>query len=360
MTDAISAAKKGDVVFLRDYLQNCTEKEITDNHGFTLFHWAAQFNHVPVLELLKDCGVDVGKATDSGDTALHLATSFERKEAITKLLEWDLDVNCTNEHGNTPLHYACLWRNMEIAERLLRHGSQLRPLNKYGKEPLDFCDREQKEMLTELAKSFNTGLEVVPYKDEHHHGRELISYKFVKLEIPPGAVKIKDRISKGTYSDTFTGIWKERKVAVRRLRWSEKMSEKVINDWLQEAGRLWKMEDPVNSVLSIVGVIRLEGGWSIVSQHIPRGSLEEVLADSQLHLKVEQKYRMAHGIAKGLQYLHSLEDPLPYLRLNLKMCLVDSKFNVLLNVASAGFTFNTAFFPITHEPAYVAPEGPLC
>jgi 2-hydroxy-3-keto-5-methylthiopentenyl-1-phosphate phosphatase len=29
MTDAISAAKKGDVVFLRDYLQNCTEKEIT-------------------------------------------------------------------------------------------------------------------------------------------------------------------------------------------------------------------------------------------------------------------------------------------------------------------------------------------
>ncbi|MCJ1457367.1 Ankyrin-2 [Mycoblastus sanguinarius] len=101
-------------------------------------HWAASYNHMPVVELLvsrKDFEPDVQDA--SGWTPLMIASSLrEGDELVDMLLSKEADVNCKNYSGQTALHFTASKNNLETARKLISYKASARVKDKRGQLPL--------------------------------------------------------------------------------------------------------------------------------------------------------------------------------------------------------------------------------
>lgn len=84
------------------------------------------------------------------------------------------------------------------------------------------------------------------------------------------------------------------------------------------------------NLMSLRAYVREPGGFSLVYDYVPTGSLEDAMnrvRDNQLQLSWEVRLRIAVGVVKGLQYLHFERDP-PILHYNLKPTnvMLDAEF----------------------------------
>ncbi|KAL3818739.1 hypothetical protein ACJIZ3_004644 [Penstemon smallii] len=113
-------------------------------------------------------------------------------------------------------------------------------------------------------------------------------------------------------------------VAVKRLEPFEDcvknkaMKRKIQRDFEMLAGLRHR------NLMSLRAYVRESGGYSLVYDYVPMGSLDDVMKrvrENQLELKWEFRLRIAVGIVKGLHYLHFICDP-RRLHYNLKPCNV--------------------------------------
>ena len=96
-----------------------------DAAGNTPLHLAVINNYMPLIDWLKDQGVDPNSRGQYGDTPLHTAIISDRSpdgKLIRTLLRMGADVNSPNDYGDTPLHRAAYFGYTEKA-RLLLQGS---------------------------------------------------------------------------------------------------------------------------------------------------------------------------------------------------------------------------------------------
>jgi ankyrin repeat protein len=87
VTDSlIRAAKRGDLVALREAIRPDTNLNVTDSQGWTpLFH-AAHQGSIEALKLLIQAGADVNHGKETGFTALFSAVMSGHVEAVHILL----------------------------------------------------------------------------------------------------------------------------------------------------------------------------------------------------------------------------------------------------------------------------------
>ena len=106
-------------------------------------------------------------------------------------------------------------------------------------------------------------------------------------------------IGKGSFGTIYLGRWCEQPVAVKALE-----GQLTPEDWQQFIREVNIMSRLRNrSITQFYGVCLESGRVCLVMEHMPRGSLYDVLGKTVLN--PERQYSIALDIARGLHYLHS-------------------------------------------------------
>jgi predicted RNA methylase len=107
-----------------------------DGAGLTPMMLAANWGHLPCLELLLAAGPDLEAHSRSGDTALHLAAQHGAFECAELLIQHNANVHALNNERRTPLHKATEWGHLKVVELLCLHGADVNARDCLGETPL--------------------------------------------------------------------------------------------------------------------------------------------------------------------------------------------------------------------------------
>ncbi|XP_047979727.1 receptor-like cytosolic serine/threonine-protein kinase RBK1 isoform X2 [Salvia hispanica] len=111
-------------------------------------------------------------------------------------------------------------------------------------------------------------------------------------------------IGKGGHAEVYKGMLHDGQVvAVKKIMKGEKNDEGKNGDFLAELGIIAHIDHP--NAAKLIG-FSADQGLYLVLQYSPHGSLATSLHGSEdCHLDWGTRYKVAIGVAKGLQYLHS-------------------------------------------------------
>jgi cytohesin len=174
------AAYDGDLAGVQAQLDAGADVNAKDGDRWTPLHFAVDFDHKEIVELLIAKGADVnaqvahrpagfgdlrtgndtaldftddwdtiellrkhggktGEELRTGITPLHNATLEDDWENVEWLIAEGADVNAKTNTGRTPLHDAASWGHAEIVELLISKGADVNAKDNDGKTPLDFA-----------------------------------------------------------------------------------------------------------------------------------------------------------------------------------------------------------------------------
>ena len=127
--------------------QNPSSASKLDAYGYSALHYAAQHNHLQIVEMLlaKGCPVD---GNSCGATPLHRAAYAGSTEACRLLLIAHADVNVMDtsfSDNATPLHKAYSGGHVDIVNLLLQHGANPTLLDAQGKCPEQLLKKKHYE-----------------------------------------------------------------------------------------------------------------------------------------------------------------------------------------------------------------------
>ncbi|XP_027074558.1 receptor-like cytosolic serine/threonine-protein kinase RBK1 isoform X1 [Coffea arabica] len=109
-------------------------------------------------------------------------------------------------------------------------------------------------------------------------------------------------IGKGGHAEVYKGFLPDGQiVAVKRITKKEKNDEDRVGDFLSELGIIAHINHP--NAAKLIG-FSVDSGLHLVLQFLPHGSLASVLHGSAENLEWKTRYKVAVGVAEGLQYLH--------------------------------------------------------
>ena len=117
-TDLHYAALEGEVVRVRKLLDEGSDPNAADVHGFTPLHFAAQSYEPGITRMLVERGAEVDRVNGHGNTALGLAVynSRGRGDVIEILLGAGADPDRENNAGVTPRVLAERIANYDIRQ----------------------------------------------------------------------------------------------------------------------------------------------------------------------------------------------------------------------------------------------------
>ncbi|RDD36223.1 Tankyrase-2, partial [Trichoplax sp. H2] len=79
-----------------------------DKENWTLMHYAAQYNHVSVIQTLLQYGADINcKGGRDSSSPLHLAAQYDAVNATATLLQYNAIIDIEDGNKSTPLHRSC-------------------------------------------------------------------------------------------------------------------------------------------------------------------------------------------------------------------------------------------------------------
>lgn len=110
-------------------------------------------------------------------------------------------------------------------------------------------------------------------------------------------------IGKGGHAEVFKGTLPDgREVAVKKIMKIEKNDEDRVGDFLSELGIIAHIDHP--NAAKLIG-FSVDGDLHLVLQLSPHGSLASHLHGTDEKLEWEVRFKVAVGVAEGLNYLHS-------------------------------------------------------
>ncbi|XP_042028803.1 receptor-like cytosolic serine/threonine-protein kinase RBK1 [Salvia splendens] len=110
-------------------------------------------------------------------------------------------------------------------------------------------------------------------------------------------------IGKGGHAEVYKGMLYDGQVVAVKKIMKEKNDEGKNGDFLAELGIIAHIDHP--NAAKLIG-FSADQGLYLVLQYLPHGSLATSLHSSEdCHLDWGTRYKVAIGVAKGLQYLHS-------------------------------------------------------
>jgi len=101
------AARRGNISFLNECLQNKISVNGLDKSGSTALYWASHSGHLECLKALMAAGgASVNAQNKLGDTALHAASWKGHKDVVDWLLQSGANPHVRNKENKTPLELA--------------------------------------------------------------------------------------------------------------------------------------------------------------------------------------------------------------------------------------------------------------
>jgi len=139
-------AGRGALEALEAQLQASPDKAQGRNrHDKTPLHFAASYEQVEAMALLKEHGADLNAHDTTGMTPLHAAAMFGRLEAVRWLVEEGADPMARDHFGDTALHTAAIFGAGNVIQYLLSQGLPLDDKNESGHTALDLARKYHQE-----------------------------------------------------------------------------------------------------------------------------------------------------------------------------------------------------------------------
>jgi cytohesin len=120
-------AYRGNLLSVKEILDNGEKIGKTDNRGWTALHYAAGGDQEAIVDLLLDKGAEINAQGNRGETPLHVATYFCHERVVASLLNKRASFSITYDSGKvwvTPLMIAgsngC---SPNLVKHLLRAGA---------------------------------------------------------------------------------------------------------------------------------------------------------------------------------------------------------------------------------------------
>uniref|UniRef100_A0A914XBF7 Osteoclast-stimulating factor 1 n=1 Tax=Plectus sambesii TaxID=2011161 RepID=A0A914XBF7_9BILA len=118
------AAKRGNISFLQECLDNQVSVNSLDKSGSTALYWAAHSGHAEIMKiLLSKSTISVSAQNKIGDTALHAAAWKGHANCVELLLQAGAKPSIRNQERKTPIDLA----TTPEAAALLKRASMTQP-----------------------------------------------------------------------------------------------------------------------------------------------------------------------------------------------------------------------------------------
>jgi len=143
--------------------------------------------------------------------------------------------------------------------------------------------------------------------------------RFKTPSIQPNEVIFEKSIGKGSFGEVFKGTCRGQVVAVKVLN-KQNLPEKALREFEREVILISKYTHP--NIVQFMGACFVPDHMMIVTEYIPHGDLEDMLADHTIKLSMPTRMKMAKGAAKGMNWLHLAEHTFIHRDLKTKNLLV--------------------------------------
>ncbi len=121
-------------------------------------------------------------------------------------------------------------------------------------------------------------------------------------QIPWSDLKVGELLGEGSYGTVHHGQWQNIEVAIKQLH-LKKLTSPLLEDFKQETVLMAKCRFPY--VIELYGVCTEVNHYALVMTYLPKGSLCEVLHDTNESLPWNPiRWEISIEIGKGLAYLH--------------------------------------------------------
>ncbi|MBD5460361.1 MAG: hypothetical protein HDR26_05385, partial [Lachnospiraceae bacterium] len=156
------SGQKDDYFEAAAQLFSCESMQQLDDRGTSALHEAVRNNHVDMLRVMLEKGVDVNLTqdapADAGNTPLHIAGIYGKADVAKLLMENGADDTLQNVAGETPAHLAVMKK---------KFGGDLSARERAGVlEALEHVDQERNDGKTPLMLlqylDINTIMEIMP------------------------------------------------------------------------------------------------------------------------------------------------------------------------------------------------------
>ncbi|CAA0821033.1 Protein kinase superfamily protein [Striga hermonthica] len=129
------------------------------------------------------------------------------------------------------------------------------------------------------------------------------NFTYEELKLATDNFSPEKLIGKGGHAEVYKGLLPDGQiVAVKKITKEQKNDEDRVGDFLAELGIIAHI-DHLNTA-KLIG-FSADSGLHLVLQFAPYGSLATVLHVSEESIAWKLRYKVATGVAEGLQYLHS-------------------------------------------------------
>jgi len=126
-------------------------------------------------------------------------------------------------------------------------------------------------------------------------------FTLAKVLISHSDLTIGSLIGSGSYGEVYTGVYKHKLVAIKRI--ASSTDSHMIQSFLQESRAMVALDHP--NVLRLLAIAIKSPYTYIVSEYCKYGSLEDYLKNQPKKATIANKLGLVLGAAKGMAYLHS-------------------------------------------------------
>ncbi|CAN6719790.1 unnamed protein product [Malus baccata var. baccata] len=192
----------------------------------------------------------------------------------------------------------------------------------HAKIPETSGHRDGPKVDTITDSRFVEGVRLVPSKPSKE-----LALNVGNLDIPWSDLVIKDKIGAGSFGTVHRADWHGSDVAVKILM-EQDLHEEHFKEFLSEVTIMKDLRHP--NIVLFMGAVTKPPNLSIVTEYLSRGSLFTLLQKpgAREALDENSRLKMAHDVAKGMNYLHRHKPPIVHHDLKSPNLLVDKHYTV--------------------------------
>ncbi|XP_053929105.1 serine/threonine-protein kinase TNNI3K isoform X2 [Cuculus canorus] len=309
-----------------------------DNEDHVPLHFCCRFGHHEIVKFLLQSSFEVQPHVVNiyGDTPLHLACYNGKFEVVKEIIQLSGTESLTKENifSETAFHSACTYgKNIELVKFLL--DQNVVSINHQGRD-----GHTGHDAIVTLLKHYKRPQDESPCNEYSQPGGD---GSYVSVPSPLGKIKSMTKekadvlllraglpshfhlqlseiefheiIGSGSFGKVYKGRCRNKIVAIKRYRANTYCSKSDVDMFCREVSILCRLNHPC--VIQFVGACLDDPSqFAIVTQYISGGSLFSLLHEQKRNLDLQSKLIIAVDVAKGMEYLHNLTQPIIHRDLN--------------------------------------------
>ncbi|XP_069795533.1 serine/threonine-protein kinase TNNI3K [Narcine bancroftii] len=366
-------------------------------YGDTALHLACYNGKMEVArELIRLTGTEsLTKENIFSETSFHSSCTYGKNIDLVEFLisQNAMSINHQGRDGHTGLHSACYHGHIRLVQFLLDNGADMNlvasdPSRSSGEKDEQTClmwaYEKGHDAIVTLLKHYKRPQDESPCNEYSQPGGD---GSYVSVPSPLGKIKSMTKekvdilllraclpshfhlhlsdiefheiIGSGSFGKVYKGRCRNKIVAIKRYRANTFCSKSDVDMFCREVSILCRLNHPC--VIQFVGACLSDPSqFAIVTQYISGGSLFSLLHEQKRIIDLQSKLIIAIDVARGMEYLHNLTQPIIHRDLNShNILLYEDGHAVVADFGESRFLLSMDEDNMTKQPGnlrWMAPE----